>query len=122
MDRSQPIHHVCPHVKMLHINIIIMRSNYQATISRVYLTPHGHGWRVKVNRISIHQMNNKPALKLVLECLICKCKSCKDKRCKCCRNSLNCISVCGCKSLCDKAIEVGATNVIQDSDDYSDFE
>ena len=66
-------------------------------------------------------MNNTPALKLVLECLSCKCKSCKDKRCTCC-NSVNCISVSGCKSPCDKAIEVEATNVIQDSDDYSDFE
>ena len=30
----------------------IMRSNYQAGTG-VYLTPHGHGWRVKVNIISI---------------------------------------------------------------------
>ena len=67
-------------------------------------------------------MNNKPALELVLDWLSCKCKSCNDKICTCCRNSLNCTSVCGCKSLCDNAIEVDATNVIQDSDDYSDFQ
>ena len=101
----------------------IMRSNYQAAIwRRILLAPHGHGWRVKVNIISIDWMNNTPAPKPVLMCLSCKCKSCKDKRCTCCRISLNCTSVCGCKSLCDNAIQVDAANVIQDSEDDSDVE
>ena len=107
----------------------IMHANYQAAIwSRSLLAlpqippPHGHGWRVKVNCISIDWMNNTPALKRALECLSCKCKSCKDKRCTWGRNSLKCTGACGCESLCDNAIEVDATNLIQDSDDDSDIE
>ena len=53
MDRSQPIHHVCPHVKMLHINILCVLTIKLQYGAEVYLTPHGHGWRVKVNSISM---------------------------------------------------------------------
>ena len=76
---------------------------------------------MKVNNIFIEWLNNTPTLNRALECLsglAVSAKICKNKRCTC----LKCSSACGCKSLCDNAIEVDATNVIQDSDDDSEFE
>ena len=98
----------------------IMRSNYQAAIWRRILLAPTRTWLEGESEQRFHR-HTCPQTCSYLVSFSCKCKSCKDKRCTCCRNSLKCTSACGCKSICDNAIEVCATNVIQDSDDDSDF-
>ena len=47
-----------PHVKMLHINILCVLTIKLQYGAGVYLTPHGHGRRVKVNSISIDSIES----------------------------------------------------------------
>ena len=96
----------CHDSAILHIK----RENYQAALWRRCLEndmgaplPHGHGWAIDQNGLSIVWMTQPRAPKKLLELVKCCCKSntpCSTSKCSCRRQGLPCILKCMCNKEC----------------------
>ena len=96
------------------------RANYQAAIYKRALeadphvpTPHGRGWTVDGDQISIHWTDLPPAPDSVMEFVNCYCKKnkCSKGNCSCLEKGLPCTDYCQC---------VDCENVPHESDQGSD--
>lgn len=104
------------------------RANYQAFVWRSSLeakpdipSPHGHGWIITNEDISIDWMDLPPAPKAILELLKCGCTTgCSGNRCTCFKNRMPCTDCCGCSDACENSVttvdETSDSDVDTDSD------
>ena len=84
----------------------IRRANYQAAIWRRCLenrpnipSPHGHGWEVKDDQITLTWIDISCAPTSVLESVSCKCQQFCEGRCSCRRNHLKCNGTGACEKI-----------------------
>jgi len=101
-----------PTADELHLHL--MRAAYQAAIWRrcceakptdIDSGPHGHGWEVKDNDISIVWMHQPPAPDAILALISCGCKSgCSTNKrlCSCVKQGLPCTDACKCTDCMNK--------------------
>ena len=60
-------------------------------------SPHGYGWKVKDDEITIDWMDQQPAPLELLETVSCGCRrGCTSGRCSCSKASLACTDACKC--------------------------
>ncbi|XP_038062969.1 uncharacterized protein LOC119733637 [Patiria miniata] len=92
-----------PNKDALHLHV--KRANYQAAIYKRALearpevpSPHGRGWNIIDDVITIHWMDLPPAPDNVLALAYCSCtiSQCTKGRCSCLGNNLPCTDLCKC--------------------------
>ena len=109
----------------------IKRANFQAKIWKSALqnntvpSPNNHGWIVKNDLISIHWLDQPPALDAILILISCSWKTgCATKRCSCVRQGLSCTDGCKCTNACsnknNQIVDMADDDDEDDEDDGDD--
>ena len=110
------------------LKLHIFKANYQSAIWRCAVfpvpevpPPHGYGWEVCGDSISIQWLGSNPAQEEILELLCCTCKgSCMPDSCCCLKAGLKCIDLCATK--CDHMASEYSSDISVDNSNDCDEE
>ena len=104
------------------LKLHVLRANYQSAIWRHVVfpqpnvpSPHGHGWDICEDTITIQWLGSKPAPEEILELLCCTRKrSCAIESCCCLKAGLKCTDLCAIE--CEHMVNENLENVPVDND------